>query len=74
MRVAKRLLPAEEVHDLQKPKIIHYADGPKPWTPFDIRWLLKTSMMFKRFPRYLEYKYNQRRFLAPYREAIDETL
>ena len=74
VRVAKRALPPDAVHDLQKPKIIHYIDGPKPWKPFDVRWLPKTSMMVKRFPRYLEYRYNQRRLLAPYREAIEKAV
>ena len=74
VRIARRALPPDEVHDLQKPKIIHYVDGPKPWRPFDIRWLPKTSVMVKRFPRYLEYRYNERRLLGPYRAAIDETV
>ena len=70
VRVARRALPPDAVHDSQKPKIIHYVDGPKPWWPFELRWLPKTSMMFKRFPRYLEYRLNERRLLAPYRAAI----
>ena len=72
VRVAKRVLPSDAVHDLQKPKIIHYVDGPKPWKPFDVRWLPKTHMMVKRFPRYLEYRLKEKRLLAPYRAAIDE--
>ena len=72
VRVAKRALPPDAVHDPQKPKIIHFVDGPKPWWPFELRWLPKTSMMLKRFPRYLEYRLNERRLLAPYRAAIEE--
>ena len=74
VRVAQRVLPPDAVHDLQKPKIIHYVDGPKPWWPFELRWLPKTSMMVKRFPRYLEYRFNERRLLAPYRAAIDDAV
>ena len=70
LRVARRVVPPDAVHDLQKPKIIHYVDGPKPWVHFDIRWLPKTSVMVKRFPRYLQYRINERRFLSPHRAAI----
>ena len=74
VRVAQRVLPPDAVHDLQQPKVIHYVDGPKPWWPFEVRWLAKTSMMVKRFPRYLEYRINERRLLAPYRAVIDEAV
>ena len=74
VRLCKRLLPPEEVHDFRSPRIIHYVDGPKPWSPFEIKWLPKTSIMVKRFPRFIEYKLNARRLLAPYKAAIDETV
>lgn len=74
VRIARRVMPREAVHDLRRPKIIHYVAGPKPWTPFELRWLPKTSVMLKRIPRYLEYRYNERRLLAPYRALIERAV
>ena len=74
VRLCKRILPPEEAHDFRPPRIIHYVDGPKPWGPFEIKWLPKTSIMVKRFPRFIEYKHNARRLLAPYKAAIGEAL
>ena len=73
VRLSKRVMPPEAVHGLRRPKIIHYVSGPKIWKPFDIQWLKKTSVMVKRFPRYLQYRFNERRLLAPYRAAMDHT-
>ena len=67
-------MPPETVHDLKPPRIIHYVDGPKPWAPFELKWLPKTSIMFKRFPRYAEYRRNAKRLLAPCRAAVDEAV
>ena len=74
MRLCKRVLPPEEVHKLKKPKIIHYVLGPKPFHAFEVKWLLKTSVMIKRFPRFIEYRRNAKRLLAPYGAAIDKAV
>lgn len=68
--LARKILPPELVHDLRSPKVVHYLMAPKPWEPFDIRWL-KTSMMLKRVHRYFQYRCTERRLLAPLREEID---
>ena len=68
--LARNILPPEARHDLRKPKIIHYVGGPKPWEPYDIRWL-QTKAMVKRLPRSLQYKFIERRLLAPHIAAID---
>lgn len=74
VRLYRRVLPPEEAHKLEKPKIIHYVSGPKPFHDFEIRWLLKTSIMIKIFPRFIEYRYNAKRLRAPYSAAIDEAV
>ena len=74
VRISKNVLPPEEAHKLESPKIIHYVLGPKPFHAFEARWLLKTSVVFKRLRRFVEYRHNAKRLLAPYKAAIDEAV
>ena len=74
VRLSRKVMPPETVHDAKPPKIIHYVFGPKPWESFEPKWLTKTSFMFRRFPRYAEYRRNARRLLAPCRAAVDEAV
>ena len=71
VRVSNRILPPEMVQCVEKTRIIHYILGPKPWMPFEARWLPRTSFMVRRLPTYLQYRFTAKRLLAPYKAAVD---
>lgn len=71
-RVARDTMPRKLVHDLQESKIIHYVHGQKPMGRFDVRWLAKTSFVFRRLPQYIEYKRRTKYLTAPHEAALKE--
>ena len=72
LQVARDTVPRKLVHDPQESKIIHYVHGQKPLGRFDVRWLAKTSFVFRRLPQYVEYKRRARYLTAPHEAALRE--